>query len=247
MFRPSLVSFVAVAMVAGCATDSAETTDTFVFGLSAQEVLAAKRVSSWSATDAEWLDAHRGAFDCERYGSLCQAVGPEAAARITELGYRRAITGADADEVVRTQTEAIDAARLEWRALGITPYASDTETTTGSGASNRRLIAHVESNYLWPAHKLSASGDCSTQIYVAGLWLPESADNLCGTLRATFNDGRSSEQTFTAQRCVTFRNLVSLSIADKAAETSTVKMSCSADNDLWSATRSADVDELAWF
>lgn len=249
MFRPSLVSFIAVVTASGCATEpTVETTDTFVFGLSAEEVLAAKHVSQRDISDAAWLDAHRGAFDCARYGSLCNAVGPAAAERITELGYRRAIAGADADEVIRAQTEAIDLARDAWQALGITPYASDTETTDGEGASNRRLVAYVESNYLWPAQKLTAHGECRTQLNIGGIYFPESADSLCGTLRATYNEGLGSEQTLsTGRRCKTFVASMGLQIADKAAETSTVKMSCTAQNDLWTASRSADVDEFAWF
>lgn len=245
-FLPSLV----LALAAGCAVDAdprVEPTDELVFGLSADEVLAAKRVAQQPMSDEAWLDAHRGAFTCDRHGDLCARIGPVAAARAIELGYRLAIEGADPAEVLAAQREAAAAARIEWRELGATPYVSDTEISNGSGASGRRLVATASAFYWWPTRVLEADAECSTQFNVLGLWVAMDADRLCGSMRATFNEDMSSETVDRhSNTCATEAGVKHFASFVRAAQTLTTRVSCSAEEGLWSASQAADVTETAW-
>jgi hypothetical protein len=237
-------------MAAGCAVDAdprVEPTDGFVFGLSADEVLAAKRVAQQPMSDEAWLDAHRGAFTCDRHGDLCAKIGPVAAARAIELGYRLAIEGADPAEIVRAQSEAAAAARIEWRELDATPYVSDTEISNGTGASGRRLVATASAFYWWPTRVLEADAECSTQFNLLGLWVAMDSDRLCGSMRATYNEDMSSEEIDShSNTCATEAGVKHFASFVRAAQTLTTRVSCSAEEGLWSASRSADVTETAW-
>src|SRR4051812_48499443 len=97
--------------LAACVDAAAPASDTYLFGLGADQVLAARRVAHTDMSDDAWLDAHRGEFDCRRYGDLCRDVGRDAAYQIIELGYLMAIDGADRDAIRTAQSGAIDAAR----------------------------------------------------------------------------------------------------------------------------------------
>ena len=245
MFRPTFVSCLAVAMFAGCVTDAdqaidvtGEPADVFVFGLSADEVLAAKRVAQRPMSDEAWLEAHRGAFSCERYGDLCKKVGPVAAARAIELGYRRAIEGADHTEVVRAQQEAVAAARPAWRELAVTTYNSDTQISYGTGGSGRRLLSTAFANYLWPALVLETDAECVTQKDIFGWWQSD-VERICGSMRGDYNHG--DEVIHRDRTCVTNAGVKSFTAHVEVAATLTTSVNCHAEDGLWEATRFSDV------
>ncbi len=89
----NVLPILALSLAAGCVEQPDGGDDTFVFGLTADEVLAAKRVAQTDLTDAAWLDAHRGEFDCGRYGTLCHDGLSEAAHRRTLQPQSLAIAG----------------------------------------------------------------------------------------------------------------------------------------------------------
>jgi hypothetical protein len=240
MFRPAFVSCFTVALFAGCATDAGEPieiADEFVFGLSAEEVLAAKRVAQQPMSDEAWLDAHRGAFTCDRYGDLCAKIGAAAAERAIELGYRLAIEGADHAAVVRAQNEEIHAARVVWRDLEATVYNSDTEISEGSGGNGRRLKATVWATQMWPSLELQADGECRTQKNSFG-WVAMNSDSICGDMTATFNGGA---HVWHWDDCDFDDNVVEFAPHQIAASSLTTVIDCDADEGLWSASISADV------
>src|SRR5262245_48602133 len=124
--RFAFVPALAATGLAGCATEATPDGE-YLFGLTADEVLAAKHVAQRPMTDAAWLAAHTGEFCCDRHGDLCRMVGPDAAAAVIELGYRIAIAGGDRDAVVAAQDAAIAEARPAWEARALVPFVSDTE------------------------------------------------------------------------------------------------------------------------
>jgi hypothetical protein len=241
MFRPMFVSCLTMAIVAGCGIESepaVELADDYVFGLSADEVLAAKRVAGQSFSDEDWLDLHRGAFRCDRYGDLCAMIGPAAAARTIELGYQLALDGADGEAILAAQNAAIAEARSAWRQLDIAVYDSDTETTPGSGADNLRLSATAWADRVFPYVRLQARAECSTQVYFGGIWWWSDSDDLCGSMTATFNDDPPKTRS---DRCVHQASSLTFTPFETEASHLTTVVRCRAANGLWTAQRTSNV------
>jgi hypothetical protein len=224
-------------LLAACATDDADVaSDHFVFGLSAEEVIAAKRVAQRAMSDEEWLDAHRGDFSCDRYGDLCAAIGPDAAAASIELGYRMAIEGADHAAVVAAQDAAITEARRAWRDVTAAVYNSDTETDYGSGAGGRRLQATAHATEMWPSLDLRADGECRTQKNAFG-WVALNADEVCGEMTATWNGVTVARWS----DCDYDDNVAEFASIQRAASSLVTEITCTAREDNWSASQYADV------
>lgn len=230
---PALV----LGLAAGCVEQP--TGSTYVFGLSADEVLAAKRVAATAMTDQAWLDAHRGEFDCGRYGDLCQAVGRDRAYQIIESGYLLALDGASRDQVVAAQDQALTEAL---RAADAEPgrdafYASNTNFFFG-GSSNKRLkvVAHAEQ--MWPSLELRASATCVFQKNTFG-WLPSAADHLSGSMSGVFTSTTTTTRTDSGSGT----NLSTLELGPRqlAADHLTTSVSCAADEGTWAASGSATV------
>lgn len=236
-----LVSALSASVLPACATDGSqvEVADEYVFGLTVDEVLAAKRVAQQPMTDDEWLDLHRGSFRCDRYGDLCAMIGYDATARIIEMGYRMALSGADEPAVTAAQSAAIDEARIVWRSTQPAVYDSDTETSPGTGADNLRLSATAWANWVFPGVKREARGECSVQVHV-GLWFPYKVEQICGTMTGTFN----STLSLSTHHCDNDTNSESFGGGDNFTRTAgrlTTRMVCSAQDGLWSASRTSDV------
>lgn len=230
-------ALVPVLAFTGCATDG-DPAETYLFGLTADEVLAAKRVAQRPMSDADWLAEHVGPFACERYGDLCKTVGPDAAAQVIELGYRIAIAGGDRDAVVAAQDAAIVEAEHAWDARALATFISDTETTPGTGASNRRLQARADADDMWPSLEKRADGRCWTQKHIVG-WNPYYVDRICGSLTANYNDG---ELILTRPlSCKTDAHEINFDFIQRPGDTLTTTVVCTAEEPPWRANVTADV------
>jgi hypothetical protein len=238
MSRLSTLAGLTAILLSACATDGvdAPADDHFVFGLTAGEILAAKRVAQRPMSDAEWLDAHRGDFSCDRHGDLCAKIGPDAAADSIELGYRLAIDGADHGEVVAAQRTSVEEARRLWRDVEVATYNSDTEIDTGSGANSRRLKATVWATEMWPSLELEADGECRTQKNAFG-WVAMNSDQICGEMTATFNGSTVVRWS----DCDFDDNVAEFASAQRAAASLVTEINCSAEEGGWSAEQFADV------
>jgi hypothetical protein len=224
-------------LLSACATDGVDpSADRFVFDLSADEVLAAKRVAQRPMSDEEWLDAHRGDFSCERHGDLCAKIGPDAAAASIELGYRLAIDGADHATVVAAQRAQVAEARRVWRDLEAVVYNSDTETDSGSGANSRRLQATVWATEMWPSLELEADGECRTQKNAFG-WVAMKSDEVCGDMTATWNGSTVARWS----DCDFDDNVAEFASIQRAAASLVTEINCTAEEGGWSAEQFADV------
>jgi hypothetical protein len=238
MSRLSTLAGLTAILLSACATDDvdAPADDRFVFGLSADEILAAKRVAQRPMSDAEWLDAHRGDFSCDRHGDLCAKIGPQAAAEAIELGYRLAIEGADHAAVVTAQRDSVAEARRIWRDLEPVFYSSDTEIDTGSGANGRRLKATVWATEMWPSLELEADGECRTQKNAFG-WVAMNSDEVCGDMTATWN----GTTVVRWSDCDFNDNVAEFASVQRAAASLVTEIDCSAEEGGWSAQQFADV------
>jgi hypothetical protein len=228
---PSLV----LALAAGCVDSATPGTDgSYLFGLSADQILAAKRVAHTDLSDAAWLALHQGEFDCARYGDLCRDVGRDAAYRVIELGYLMAIDGADRAAIGAAQGDAIADARAA-RPVVAEPelWASTTGFFTG-GSNSHRLKIVASATEMWPSLELRATGECVTQRNSFG-WLPAASDSITGTMTATF----SGLGTFTdGPRSLANGNTMSFGPFQHDANHLTVTVACSAREEGWSASGS---------
>ncbi|HVV85397.1 MAG TPA: hypothetical protein VHE35_20200 [Kofleriaceae bacterium] len=224
------VSLLALSLAAGC-VDQPGTSDDYLFGLTADQILAAKHVSQTQLTDAQWLDAHRGPFDCARYGDLCRAIGPDRAYHVIEVGYLVAVDGGDRAAVHAAQEEAIAAAKQE-AAGDPSPSEAFYNSNTGffdGGSGNKRLKITANAEKMWPSGELRADGECVFQKDVFG-WQPFQADNINGSRSANF-DGAISNQNLNLNN-VQRLDFASVQI-DAVHLTTTV--TCAASSGTWSA------------
>ncbi|MEZ4401453.1 MAG: hypothetical protein R3B06_15615 [Kofleriaceae bacterium] len=235
-FVTSTLAALVTTFAVGC-VDAPATTEgeAFVFGLSADEVLAAKAVAQTEMSDAAWLDAHRGDFACANYRDLCGMIGTDAAAEVIEAGYRLAIDGADRAEIVAAQDAAIAAApRIESSAL----FNSNTGNFTG-GSGNKRLHITANAVQLWPSLDMRSSGDCVYQKNSFG-WLASKADSITGDLRGTFTSG-ATVTVLTDAGSVFNDSKLDLGPRTLAADALTTRIHCSATDGTWSASGTVTV------
>ena len=229
---PSLL----LSLGAGCVDEHLPAADDqqeqYLFGLTADEVLAARRVANTDMSDAEWLDAHRGEFDCARYGSLCSEVGSEAAYQVIETGYLLAIDGADRDAIRLAQNKAIA------DALAARPVVAERNTraaTTGffyGGSNSHRLKVVARAAEMWPSLELRASGECVTQRNSFG-WLPAASDSITGTMTATF---AGLPVILVAPPPLLNQNTLTFNPVQHDANNLSVSVTCTAVEEGWTAT-----------
>lgn len=243
------ISLSLLATLTACAATPV-TEGEYLFGLSADQLCDLKHLSTVPMTDAEWLDAHRGDFDCTRYGDLCQLVGPDAAAEITELGYTLGLEGADRDAIRRAQDDAIGVAQVAWESSPnkIVPYNTATNFRYG-GSANKRIKIQAHATKMWPSLELRASGDCTYQKNSFG-WLPSNNAVMSARLTATF---RASGNTVveTAGVNTPQAGFAVIYVPVEGAPEGAVQMTadeltssvfCSATDGLWSANGTVSVD-----
>ena len=235
----NLLPVLALSLAAGC-VDQPEGDGTFVFGLTAEEVLAAKAVAHTTMTDAAWLDAHRGAFDCSRYGDLCRVVGEDRAYQVIETGYLLALDGADRVAIRAAQDEALARAFAEADAEpeAASPLFGTNTSYFYGGAANKRLKVVARAELMWPSLELRSSGYCAFQKESFGWWAA-TADRIDGTLTATFSGGFVGVDNGGANQT----SRVDLGAFQIDAVSLTSRMSCSAREDAWSASGASSVSE----
>jgi hypothetical protein len=242
------ISLSLLATFTACAADANETA--YQFGLTGDQLLDIKHVATAPMTDAEWLDAHLGDFDCARYGDLCQMVGRDAAFDVIELGYVLALEGADRDAIRQAQDEAIGPAKVAWENSPdqIVPYNTATNFRYG-GSTNKRIKIQAHATKMWPSLELRASGECTHQKNTFG-WLPVGTAVMFARLTATF---RASGNTVveTAGVSTPSAGIATIFVPVDGAPGGAVQMTaddltssvfCSATDGLWSASGTVVVD-----
>jgi hypothetical protein len=229
MIRKTALFSISIVSVAACAVEPAESE--YAFGLTADELLAAKHVTSVAVTDAEWLELHHGDFTCARHGELCGAIGPDGASGVIELGYRMAIDGASVDEIERAQDAAFDDAREAWveSEPSVFTLAGNTEPYFFEGVTNKRLLVTAWAIQLWPSGNLRAKGECRTQKNVLG-WNPFNTD-ICGSMTATYTESSGGIIRFSNTSCVTNNNSLALAPYTRAAAALQTDVFCTADKE----------------
>jgi hypothetical protein len=184
----------ATTLLAGCVADeTVSPAEEYIFGLSAEEVLATKRLTTKAITDAEWLEINRGPFSCGQHTiGLCEVIPPARASEVVELGYRLAIAGADDEAIARAQDAAIDEARAanpdyEGRLRSVQHF------TAGSTVLRLRVEAWAVATTF--GGQLKAKGECKVQNKIAGSWWAINPDCISGNIEATWTP---STTTFTS-------------------------------------------------
>jgi hypothetical protein len=235
-----LASFTLLATLAFAAAGCVDTAtdETYVFGLTADEVLTARRVALTDMSDAAWLDAHRGDFDCARYRGLCGEIGADAAYDVIELGYRLALDGASRDDIRAAQEDAITQARAVRADRADEPETAFFSTTTQfffGGSNSRRLKVVARATEMWPSLELRASGECVVQLNSFGWWADD-AENISGSMTSTFT-GLPVETD--GPRTVTFENHLTFHTVQHFANHLSNRVVCAAREDGWTATGEA--------
>lgn len=235
----NLLPVLALSLAAGC-VDQPGTDDTFVFGLSAEEVLAAKAVAHTTMTDAAWLDAHRGEFDCSHYGDLCRVVGQDRAYQVIETGYLLALDGADRAAIRAAQDQALERAFAEVDAEpeAASPLFGTNISYFYGGSGNKRLKVVARAELMWPSLELRSSGYCAFQKDSFGWWAA-TADRIDGTLTATFN----GSTVFVQNRAANNTSRIDFGPIQLDAVNLTTRIQCSAAEDVWDASGSQSVSE----
>ena len=235
------LSFALLCSTFAACVDADATTDTeYLFGMTAADVLAVKPLSQRAMTDAEWLDAHRGSFDCGRYGGLCKMIGRDAAYDAIETGYRIALAGGDLAAVRDAQRQLIDEAKLVERDA---PTLFDTldDCELGNSGGSFRVCASATATDLWPSRDLRADGSCRTQVNSGGWWA-RNTESLDGILRAEYRAGNNTVVVVVNPAAQTNVSQVGFTQVQRTADSVTVTVTCDADDDAWDAT--ADVSNF---
>jgi hypothetical protein len=218
-----------------------EAPESYAFGLTAEEVLAAKHVAGRPMTDAEWLALHRGELGCDRFGDLCRLVGEPAALELTELGYRMAIAGASGADIAAAQSAAIEAARVEPADIDPRLYVSDNDYVYGTGGGGtRRLKITATASQMWPSMQLRSEGDCRTQSNAFG-WVAAASDQICGTLTATWVG--VTIETYTSSACVDDTSHVHFGNPQRTADLLQTEIECTARDGGWRASGSNTISK----
>jgi hypothetical protein len=236
------ISLSLLSIFTACAADPATNETEYLFGLTADQLLEVKHVATAPMSDAEWLDAHRGDFDCAHYGDLCQLVGRAAAFDVIELGYTLALQGADGDAIRVAQNDAIGAAQIAWKSSPdkIVPYASTTNFAYG-GSANKRIKFEAHATKLWPSLELRASGECTYQKNQFG-WLPSNNAVITVRLTATFSTAANTVVETSTITQAGFATVYATGSGPGGAPTHmtadalTTSVFCSATDGLWTAS-----------
>lgn len=221
-------------LLVGCVAEE-PATDEYVFGLSADEVLATKRLTTKPFTDGEWLEINRGPFSCTRHTvGLCDVVPPASAAEVVELGYRLAIAGASAEDIAAAQDTAIDEARAANPDYnGIRRDSSVQIFTNGSTSWRLRMEAWAISTVF--SGELKTKGECKVQHKVGLSWFVASANCIGGQLDATWTGGFTTMYTDNNGGLCNGET-ASFGPEQRTGTSLTTTLYCSAIKDSWSAS-----------
>lgn len=164
--------------------DVDEAQGAFLYGLDEADILSLYPLASSPVTVAEWVDLHRGPFDCANYGDMCKLVGPDAAYAITEQSYLLGLDGATREEVDAFLAKELDAAAEAWKAAQEAEHADERDSADAfdTGTANDERVKTTVFAVKPLAGTWNVHVECTYQVKTLGVWGGSSSAYLQATL-----------------------------------------------------------------
>lgn len=229
--------------------------ETYMFGLSEADLLDMHtRLYADRYDAATWLELHRGEFQCQAFGSLCDQVGDDAAYDITEQTYVMLLDGATVADLDAYLEIAVPQAEELWEASGMAVEDDDrwTHTSYAYGGSNRervrlKLRMGTSVNASWWART-----DCTYQIKgLFGIWGGNQKAHLRSHIEGTLIEPAGNDFASDTTSEVYFHTLKGRTVRFYPNQPNTARLDaygrCEARKGSWNATAGRSEDHWGTF